>query len=223
VAESCGAGLTCYDGITKPHCGAPGEVACDPASFVNTCSPDGGSIVSCYDGFTYHASCSPCMDEHGVMGPCRCSTEVTVDGFEWTAESVSCEEATQLTCVPISEGACDPATDADVCNGNVAHRCVNHWEDVDCAASGLVCDVGQGRAGCREANAAACNTTTQQCDGTEIVACCMCGSGWFHPALPEPPCVPGFEVRGDCLGLGQYYTCAPSGGPFGSATCVFQP
>lgn len=223
VVQDCGAGLVCYEGTQGPFCQTPGEVPCvdgTPAA----CNADNTGIVGCYNGFTTRQSCATCMS-NGQQVPCRCDSLVVPQNYLWTPEALLCIDGTGTpTCVPQASADCDPANDADTCQGNVAHRCVGHWEDIDCGALGMVCGVGSGVAGCRDATAQACEPATvdQRCDGNAVVACCRCGTAQFlfGPGL-EAPCVTGFEVRSDCTDLGPMYQCETAG--FSMAECRFNP
>lgn len=224
AVEPCYQGAVCYEGSDYPFCGAPGEVACDAAASPTVCAPDNGSIVSCSNGFTHHSSCAQCLED-GQNVPCRCDTLVSSTGWGWSPDGLVCSESQTPTCVPQAAADCDPQVDLDVCNGDVAHRCVGHWDDVDCGALGMVCGVGDGVAGCRAPDALACDPGTfqQSCDGDTIVACCGCGWAWilFGPSLPAP-CVSGFEVRADCAAWGPYH-CDPPANFADLAECVYSP
>jgi hypothetical protein len=222
--EPCTAGMVCYEGTSGPFCREPGEVPCDDATFVEACSADFGSIVDCYQGWTIHQSCSMCLDD-GQTVPCRCDALTDLVGWSWIGGNLSCSEAVGLACVPQAAADCDPLVDQDQCVGDVAHRCVGHWDVIDCAAHGLVCDVGAGHAGCRAPNAQPCEPWNYQetCDGTEIVACCACEFyPWFAPA-PPAPCVTGFEIRLDCADWGSVYACEPPQFPEPWGECVYMP
>lgn len=223
VTESCGADV-CYQGAQYPFCGPPGETPCDAATFGNPrCEVGNGSIVSCYNGFTSHQSCGTCSDG-AQMVPCRCDAEYAQSGYSWNPTTgLECSQTAQPACVPQASVDCDPATEPDTCNGNVAHRCLGHWEDLDCAAKGLVCGVTNGLAGCKAANAPACTFPGQDhCDGTTMVGCCGCGRADFLFGGGGPPCVPGFEVRTDCAAMGAPYSCT-SVFMFGPVECKYTP
>lgn len=205
VVEPCQGANVCYEGTGGPFCGPAGEVPCAEGTSP-ACAPDDASIVGCYNGFTYHQSCAMCSSPTGQV-PCRCDETASSSGWTWTPNGLVCSESMWPACVPAAAPDCDPATDADTCVGNVAHRCLGHWEDIDCAAVGKVCGVGDGVAGCRAANAPACSTgANESCAGTEIVGCCTCGSlqVLFGPQL-DAPCVSGFEARVDCADMGTYH------------------
>ncbi|NUP08719.1 MAG: hypothetical protein HOW73_21940 [Polyangiaceae bacterium] len=208
-AQACAGSDVCYEGTYQgnpmPFCRAPGEVPCDDETYTLHCDVDGTTVVGCWYGFTYHQSCATCFDD-GQMVPCRCDT----------ALGAGCSTSEQLACVPNSKPDCDPATDADYCDGDIAYRCLGYWEPYDCAAEGLECGVGAGVAGCRAANAPECKGTGQSCDGTEIVGCCDCQGSLFILFGPpnRPPCVPGFETRVDCADLGLTYSCEGTAGGF---------
>jgi hypothetical protein len=223
VVQTCDPGTVCYEGTDYPFCEVPGELPCDPAATPTACAPDGGSIVSCVNGFTHHDSCALCVDD-GQNVPCRCDTLASQTSWGWTPDGLLCTESATPACVPQAAADCDPLIDVDFCDGDVAHRCVGHWDDIDCGALGMVCGVGDGVAGCRAPDAAACDPGTQQsCDGDTIVGCCGCG--WvtilLGPGL-QAPCVSGFEVRSDCSALGSYQ-CDPPEAWYPWAECEFVP
>jgi hypothetical protein len=224
VTQSCGADQ-CYTGTQGPFCAPPGEVACDAASFgPPRCEADGTSVVSCWNGFTSHQSCATCLDEHGQTVACRCDALYAQSGWSWNGTSIQCNTTASPACVPQVSVDCDPATEPDTCNGDVAHRCLGHWEDLDCAAHGLTCGVTNGLAGCKAANAPTCDAGAYQdhCDGTTMVGCCACGHADFLFGASPVPCAPGYEVRTDCASLGANYSCK-SVFMFGPVECQYTP
>lgn len=225
VLYDCTPGLTCYEGTSGPFCREPGEVPCDDATFDPVCTGDASAIVSCYNGWTSHQSCATCFDGAQQV-PCRCDDLATATGWSWNGNGLDCSESHGLACVPQAAADCDPDVDVDVCNGAVAHRCVGHWDDIDCGALGQICEVAAGRAGCRDANAPACDPWSfqQSCDGDVIVSCCACDrSNVLFGPPPAAPCVTGYEVRADCGAWGPYVCDPPEwmGSPW--AECVFMP
>lgn len=226
--EPCNGGGVCYEGTGGPFCDQPGETPCDDATTPTTCTANLDAVITCYNGWTHHGSCATCYGPTGQMVPCRCEEETNTPGW-WSFSNgqLTCEKSTAFTCVPKTVTDCDPAVDADTCNGDVAHRCLGYWEDIDCAAVGKICGVGAGVAGCRDPNAVACDpiATASTCQGDEIHGCCTCGR---IPTLFAPqqdvPCVTGFMGVLDCSDLGSgAYDCKVQNPPFGIAECVYDP
>ncbi len=225
VTEPCNVpGDVCHQGAQYPFCGSAAEVPCDEATFgPRHCEAGGGSVVECYNGFTSHSNCATCLDGQGQTVACHCDQVYSNSGSSWTpATGLVCSSSPSPSCVPQATVDCNPMVEPDTCNANVAHRCVGHWEDLDCAAKGLVCGVTNGLAGCKSATAAACAPGYHShCDGTTMVACCGCGNGGFLFGPVPPPCVPGFEVRSDCAMMGGMYSCQAQPPPFSAVECKF--
>lgn len=191
-------GTICYQtGNFVAYCDVPGEVACDDNSFATACE-DAATIVYCQAGFTHHTDCSTCIED-GQQVPCRCDTEI----------SSGCSNNSKIVCAPDSEPDCDPQTEADYCAGDVAYRCIGRWEAFDCGTEGLQCDVADGVAGCRAADAPL--SSSQSCEGTELVGYCHCTGEMFGFFGPSVPCVPGYEIRFDCASLVPPHSCDDNG------------
>jgi hypothetical protein len=211
--EACAANQICYEGTDYPFCSEPGAVPCTEGTPI-VCTSDGTAVASCSNGYIGHRSCATCWDG-AQMVPCRCDS--ILDG-----RGGGCTEYQQIACVPQAAVDCDLASAVDTCVGNVAHRCIGYWDDVDCASLGKICGVVDGIAGCRDANAQPCEAgpTPNRCEADIVVSCCACGSAYGFPPSSVIPCVTGYEVRSDC-GAVPDYECGDL--PPSSAYCYFNP
>ncbi len=216
----CPAGQVCYPDSNGPYCDSPGEVPCDPATFgPSRCDASGMIIEQCRRPFTHHVDCR--TYSNGILSFVgRCAMG---DYFTPKYANGTCVRDQAAMCIPQDQPIdCDPARDFDQCLGDVMRHCDGtRWRGFDCSVSGMICDLASGMAGCRQANAVACDPAaavfSSSCAGTTVVGCCACGDLAFNQGPPLlPGCVPGYEVRHDCAADGA--TCQLLGP--GDAACA---
>jgi hypothetical protein len=173
-----------------------------------SCPLDVGTPATCLDSdtrvtcdFTYRASSDSCG---GFLLPHSCSSGTCWNGSSFTSECT----CTVLDLGPTPEAycvanslLCDPKAMPDSCQGDVVSRCIGMMETQDCAASGEVCMLVNGRAGCAAPTKTACDPSMNPfptCSGKDNLQGCCPADGVVTTGLMSLLCAPGYLYDQPC-------------------------
>lgn len=189
ATTACAAGRSCTTGCDdRVICADASAPRCDPSEPATQCA-SATTIERC--------SSTTCRSE--VEDCSRVLVYTPGKGTQYVPGRCALVDGTPR-CIRATDVLCDASAFTERCDGTHAVRCQGGLErPTDCAASGRVCAIAQGHAGCRAANAPACTAGTRNaCAGSSVVGCC--GAAGESPIYQagNTPCVPGYEVRHDC-------------------------
>lgn len=189
TTTACAAGRTCTTGCEgRVLCADASAPRCDPTEPTTQCAT-ATSVARC--------SSTTCRSE--VEDCSRVLVYTPGKGTQYVAGRCAVVEGAPR-CIRATDVLCDASSFTERCDGSRAVRCRGGLErPADCGASGRICEIAQGHAGCRAANAPTCTAGTRNaCAGSSVVGCC--GAAGESPIYQagNTPCVPGYEVRHDC-------------------------
>jgi hypothetical protein len=192
----CTASSTCQAGCPgESTCVAPGSTTCDPAIQPTACATP-KSYVTCPHG------CRTLIES--------CTTVPVFEGGTFVNKPGRCEViGGGPRCIPADAALCNEASFVERCDGLKAIRCQGGIERADdCAATGQVCGVAGGQAGCRTTAATTCNGNgASRCEGNVAVACCPVSGESPFGNTPTRSCVPGYETRSECTQVMPSLVC----------------